>query len=109
MKTQSILQNPVAKKMYDLKLKTSVSVLTGKCREANKAKKEFAKLAVDNFDTAIKLPQPVTGTFPWYSNFGLNTIKYMLFNLFVKKSPEEKKLKEMIDDYRSSLYDEICQ
>ena len=103
MKTQTILQTPVAKQMYKLKLKTSLAVLTGKCREANRAKKEFAKLAVDNFETAIKLPQPLTGTFPWYSDFGLNTIKYMVFNLFTKKSPEEKQLKNMVQDYRDSL------
>ena len=109
MKTQNILQNPYAKKMYDLKLKTSLSVLSGKCKEARVAQKEFAKIAVDHFETAVKVPQPVTGTFPWYSNFGLNTIKFMIYKTFCKKTTEEKQLKQMLNDYRTSLYFELDQ
>ena len=109
MKTQKILQNPVAKKMYDLKLKTSLAVLNGRCREARAAQKEFATIAVDNFSEAINLPQPIKGSFPWYSNFGLNMLKFMIFKLFTKKTPEEKKLQAMVDDYRTSLMFDIDQ
>lgn len=109
MKTQKILQNPIAKRMYDLKLKTSLDILHGRCKEARKAQKEFASIAVDHFETAVKVPQPVTGSFPLYSKFGLNAIKFMIFKAFCKKTPQEKQLKNMYDDYRDSLYFDIHQ
>ena len=109
MKTQAILKNPIAKRMYDLKLKTSLAVLNGRCKEARVNQKEFAKLAIDNFSTAIDLPAPVTGSFPWYSDFGLNTIKFMIYKAFCKKTPEEKKLKAMVDDYRTGLIFDLHQ
>lgn len=109
MKINPILQNPVAKKMYDLKLQKSIAILNGRCKEARMTSKEFAKLAVDDFYTAIKVPQPVTGSFPWYSSFGLNAIKYMIYNLFCKKTPQEKQFNKLVDDYRSSLSFDLNQ
>lgn len=109
MKTQQIMQSPVAKKMYNLKLKTAVSVLNGRCRDARVAQKEFAKLAVDNFATAINLPSPVEGSFDLFSDYGLNIIKFKLFKLFTRKTPEEKKLEQMVDDYKAEILFDINQ
>ena len=103
MKTQKIMQSPVAKKMYDLKRTTAFAMLNGRCREARTAQKEFAKLAVDNFNTAINLPKPLEGNIPLFSKWGLNILKCHIFKLFTQKTPEEKQLKQMMDDYRTEI------
>ena len=105
MKTQKILQSPIAKKMYDLKLRSSTAVLTGKFKDARNAQKEFAKLAVDNFSTALELPAPIEGKISLFSKAGLRCLKFMIYRVFCKSSPEEKKLKSMVNDYRDSLFD----
>ena len=79
MKTQKIMQSPVAKKMYDLKRTTAFAVLNGRCREARQSQKEFAKLAVDNFTTAVNLPSPIEGKIPLFSVWGLNILKCHIF------------------------------
>jgi hypothetical protein len=44
MRTQKILQNPVAKKMYEYKFNHASNVLLGNVKEARKNYQEFAKV-----------------------------------------------------------------
>ena len=100
MRTQKILQNPVAKKMYEYKFNHASNVLLGNVKEARKNYQEFAKLAVNDFETALQVPSPIKGTFPLFSKLGFNTLKYLFYNLFAKKTPEEKRLKKMFEEYK---------
>lgn len=109
MKTQRIIESPVAKRLYDLKRTSTFAILNGKCRKARTAQKEFAKLAINNFSTAVNLPKPFDGSFSLFSDYGLNTLKFMIFKLFTKKTPEEKKLKEMMDEYRTEVLFDVRQ
>ena len=56
MKTQKIMQSPIAKKLYNLKLEYTSNVLYGKAKLAKQSYKEFAKLAVNNFDIFVNTP-----------------------------------------------------
>ena len=109
MKTQQILQSPIAQKMYKLKFESSTSILTGNFKNARIAQKEFAKLAVDNFDIALKTPAPVKANFSLFSTQGLKCLQFLLYKTFCKKTPEEKQLKRMLQDYRNSMILDIHQ
>ena len=82
MKTQKIIQTPIAKQMYDLRLKSFISIANGRYKDARIAQKDFAKLAVENFSEALQVPQPNIGSFPWYSSYGLNSIKFDIYKIF---------------------------
>ena len=92
MKTEKILQTPIAKKLYNLKLEHTSNVLYGQVKEAKECHRNFAKLAVENFDTFIKTPSPIKGSFSIFSKPGFNIIKYLIYSFFTKDSPDEKKL-----------------
>lgn len=100
MKTQRVMHLPVAKKMYEYKFQHATNVLTGNVKEARRNYQEFAKLAVKDFEIAVQVPSPVKGSFPLFSKMGFNVVKYLLFNLFAKKTPEEQKLKKMFEEHK---------
>ena len=106
MKTQRVMHLPVAKKMYEYKLKHATGVLTGKVKEARRNYQEYANLAVKNFDIAVQVPAPVKGTFPLFSKFGFNVVKYLFYNMFTKKTPEERQLKKMFEEYKTQKENE---
>jgi len=109
MKVQKVVQNPVAKQMYDLKLKSSIAIAKGAYKEARCAEKDFARLAVDNLEIAFNVNEPDLGDHAWYSVYGLNNIKYKFYKLFCKKTPEEKKLKEIFSDCYDSFFRDVYQ
>ena len=100
MKVQKVIQTPIGKKLYDCKFKHVSNLLYGNTKEAKKNYQEFAKLAVDNFETAVQVPSPLKGSVPLFSKLGLNIIKYLIYDLFTKNSPEEKQLKKMYEEYK---------
>ena len=100
MNVSKINQSPIAKEMYQLKLRQYSNILTGNAREAKKYSQSFAKMAIDNFETAVQIPSPVKGSIPLFSRMGFNIIKYMIYSLFTKDSKEEKQLKILWEDYK---------
>ena len=105
MNVKKIMQSPIARKLYELKFQSSTAILTGQYKEARIAQKEFAKLAVKNFDIALQVPSPIKAKFSLFSKQGLKCLKFKIYKAFCKSSPEEKKLKSMVNDYRDSLFD----
>lgn len=106
MKTQRVMHLPVAKKMYEYKFQHATNVITGNVREARRNYQEFANLAIKNFDIAVQVPSPVKGTFPLFSKFGFNVVKYLFYNMFTKKTPEEQQLKRMFEEYKTQKENE---
>jgi len=100
MNVSEINQSPIAKQMYRLKFQQYSNILTGNAKEAKKYSKNFAKMAVDNFETAVQIPSPIKGQIPLFSKIGFNIIKYMIYNLFTRDSNEEKQLKALLKDYK---------
>ncbi len=108
MKTQR-LQTPIAKQMYNLKLKSSLAIAGGRYKEARVAQKDFAKLAIQDFSAALNTPEPFIGSHPWYSNYTLNSVKFGIYNLFTKKTPEEKQYKNLVTEYYDSIIRDVYQ
>ena len=100
MNVSKINQSPIAKEMYQLKFRQYSNILTGNAREAKKYSRSFAKMAVENFETALQIPSPIKGSIPLFSRMGFNIIKYMIYNLFTRDSKEEKQLKILWEDYK---------
>ncbi|MBQ7125698.1 hypothetical protein IJO12_01275 [bacterium] len=99
MKISSVSKAPIKKQLYDTRINLFSAIMDGKYNEARQCQKEFAKIAVDNFDIAIQTPQPVKGSFPLFSKMGWKAVKFMIFKFFSKKTPEEKQLKKMLREY----------
>ena len=109
MKTQKVFKSPAAKQMYDLRIKSTIAIVNGRCRAARNAQKEYAKIAVKNFGASFDVPKIPQITYPLFSRAGLNTLKFFIFKAFSKKSPEEKQLREMKIDYYDSLTKDVYQ
>ena len=89
------LNSQLAREIHKLKFDISMSTLTGDYKTAKAAKKELAKIGVDNFELVTKVPNPVSGSFPLFSKEGFNVLMYMLIDKFRIKTPEEKKFEMM--------------
>ena len=100
MNIHKVDQKPVAKQLYELKCLHSTQILMGEARRARETYRDFAKLAVENFETAVNVPSPVQGKINLFSFYGLNCIKYMIYRLFTRKSPEEKQFKQMVKEHK---------
>ncbi|MBO5739399.1 hypothetical protein J6R97_08685 [bacterium] len=100
MKVNRVGVNPVAEKMKQLKWDYAQNLLLGNVKKAKKSHREFAKLAVDHFEIATQLPSPINGSVSLFSKVGLRFLKYIIYDIFTKHSPEEKKLKKMTEEYR---------
>ena len=100
MKVGRVAVNPVAEKMKQLKWDLAYNVLLGNAKKAKEYHREFAKLAVDNFEIAIQIPAPIKGRAPFFSKTGLKMLKYILYDVFTKRTPEEKQLKRMTEEYQ---------
>ena len=100
MRVSSVAINPVAEKMKQLKWDHARNMLLGNAKKAKESYREYAKLAIDNFEIATQIPSPIKGSTPLFSKTGLKILKYILYDMFTKRTPEEKKFKEMAGEYR---------
>lgn len=91
----------IIRQLKNLKSDYAFSLLMGDYKGFKNAYKQYAKLAVDNFEIASHLESPVKGKIPLFSKPGLKIIKCMLFNAFRIKTPEEKLLKKMGRDFKN--------
>ncbi len=85
----------LAGKIKTLRSETIYSMLLGDFKGFRKAQKEYAKVAVDNFELTKSVPSPQINNVPLFSKIGLNILKCIFLNKFTKKTPEEKLLKQM--------------
>ena len=108
MKVNPILtpaKKSVLEKMRKHKWDMVTSMLTGEYKQAKLAHQQYAKLAVDNFELVPHSGSPLNGSIPVFSKMGFNIIKYFIYRLFTKRTPEEKKLEKLAELYKAGLLD----
>ena len=66
----------------------------GNYKSFKEAKKEYASLAVQDIQKIRELPAPSVNA-PLYSKYGLNMLYVAIRDFFRKKTPDEKRLKQM--------------
>ena len=90
-----------AQKMFNLRQKSTVAIIEGKFREARNIQKEFAKLAVDDFETFKTLPSVRFKNVPFKPSVSIffKSLQFKLFRMFTKKSPEEKLFRQKYNEY----------
>ena len=91
--------------MFNLRQQTMQSVVSGNFKLARSQQKEFAKVALDDFETYKKLPNIFFDNMPfWPSLFVFfKTLKYRIYYAFSKKTPEEKELTKKAKEYLKTL------
>ena len=67
--------------------------ISGNYKAYKKARKEYASLAIQDFDTVRQMKAPKV-TAPLFSKYGLNMLWVYVRDLFRFKTPEEKILKK---------------
>ena len=94
-----------AMKFFNLRQQTMQSVVSGNFKLARSQQKEFAKAALDDFETYKKLPNIFFDNMPfWPSLFVFfKTLKYRIYYAFSKKTPEEKELTRKTKEYLKTL------
>ncbi len=97
------LKNPIISNIVYHKKDMAWHAINGNCKMYKASSKEYAKLAVDNFEVAKKVPEiKITGHLPFQKK--LNLLKIMLFDLFRKMSPEEKQLHQLVKKSQSKSF-----
>ncbi len=90
---------PVMRQLSSLKIDQIYSVAKGDYKGFKKASVEYAKLALNNFDDALKVKSPQFKV-PLFSSAGLKMAKIWFLNKLRTKTPEEKALKKMAKEYK---------
>lgn len=85
----------IRQRLVQLKSDRMLSCLMGDYKGFKAAQKEFAKLAVKNFDDVLAVSTPQKVTTPLFSKEGFNLMKIWFLDKFRIKTPEEKELKRM--------------
>ena len=86
-----------AQKMFQLRQRAMLSIVGGNFKEARNSQKEFAKIAVSDFETCKTLPNINYTNVPIKMFLGVwfKSLKFRFYKLFTEKSPEEKQLKKL--------------
>ena len=94
-----------AARMFEIRKQVSLSVLSGNFSQARTEQKEFAKIAVDNFDTLKTLPKITITNIPlkdWLV-FAFRSLEFRVYRTFSKKTPEEKLFAKQYKSYIQAL------
>ena len=94
------LNNALARRISQLKMNSALSVMSGDFKQARAAQKELAKIAVDYFELTMNVPSPVRGSFSLFSKEGFNALRFIISEKFREKTPEEKRMMQMIELYK---------
>ena len=94
----------IAQKLSQLKMDTVYAAVMGDYKAFKTAQKQYAKIAVDNFELASSLKSPQVKSVPLFSKVGLNMLKCFLLNKLRIKTPEEKRLKQLGREARAKSY-----
>ncbi|MCQ2738616.1 MAG: hypothetical protein MJ237_00145 [bacterium] len=84
----------IENQLRELNYNKTYAVIMGNFKEYTAASKEYAKLAVRNYDIAKNTNSPSV-TAPIFTKMGLRMFKIWFLNLFRIKSPEERLLRQM--------------
>ncbi len=96
-----------AKKMFELRQASTSLILSGEFKKARSIQKEFAKMAVNDFEAYKALPLVRYNNVPfkvWLAMLG-KSIKFRLYKMFSPLSNDEKQLNKLSRSYLSNLSD----
>ena len=94
-----------AQRMYELNRQHLMSIMDGKYKEAVRVRRNLAKIALEDFETYKTLPILSFKNVPlkiWLSLLS-KSIKYRLYKLFTRKTPEEKEFYNLCQEYQKTL------
>ena len=89
-------------RVKQLRSSMTYDAILGNYKNFKNAKKEYAVLAIKDFNTVRQLPAPKV-IVPLFSRQGIQMLFVMVRDFFRVKTPEEKILKKMGNDYKSKL------
>lgn len=90
---------PIMQQLSLLKTDVVFSVVKGDFKGYKKASIDYAKLAVNHFDDAVKANSPQIKV-PLFSSYGLKMAKIWFLNKLRIKTPEEKAFKKLAKEYK---------
>lgn len=97
----------VQNRLAQLRSEKILSIMLGDYKGFKQASKDFAKLAVNNFDELKSLPAQPKVTVPLFSKGGLRMMKVWFLEKFRVKTPDEKRLAQMAE--REALRDKFIK
>ena len=92
-------------KMFNLRKESTLHIMSGEFKAARQTQKEFAKLAVQDFETFKTVPTISFTNVPIKEWLGMafQGLKFKIFSAFTKKTPEEKQLAKKYNEYIKEL------
>lgn len=94
--------SPLTQKFSQLKSNIGLSSLLGNYKDYKTARKEFASLAMNHFETSMTAPGAKIQNVPLFSKPGMNILKVIILDFFRKKTPAEKQYKKMLKDFKKA-------
>ena len=91
--------------MFNYEKYVMMNVVTGNFKAARNAEKQLAKIGTEDFDTYKSIPKMKISGVPFQVGMLVfkNSLKYRLYKLFSKKTPEEKTFLAMKKAYLKEL------
>ena len=93
------VQPTTLERLTQLRYDQVISGLAGDYKGFRNATKEFASIAVKDFETAKQVKGPIVQSIPLFSKAGMKMAKVWFLNLFRIKTPEEKTLAQLYEKY----------
>lgn len=85
--------NPIVNKLSQLATEKSLAAINGNYKEFKTASKAYAKVAADHLDLLPQVGGLGVVNVPMFTKIGMKMAKVWFLNLFRKKTPEEKILR----------------
>ena len=89
-------------KAKQLRTSMTYDVMLGSYKAFKNAKKEYASLAVKDFQAVSQIKAPEVSV-PLFSKLGLRFMFFAIREFFRIKTPDEKLLKKMVVEYKKQL------
>ena len=87
------------KRVSYLRTSMAIDAVMGNYKTFKDARKEYASLAIKDIETVAKMPAPNL-TAPLFSKWGFNMMYVRIREMFRRKTPDEKLLKKMAEEYK---------
>ena len=93
------IQPTTLERLTKLRYNQVISTLAGDYTGFRNASKEFASIAVKDFEIAKQVKGPVVQNVPLFSKTGMKMAKVLFLNLFRKKTADEKTLAQLYEKF----------
>jgi len=83
-------------RIFELRKQMTISTFLGDYKAYKKAKISYASETISNYDIAKQVKFPKVSV-PLFSKMGFNAIKVAFFELFRRKTPDERKMAKLFE------------